>query len=125
MRSGIVTAAHGRATRFSDVDIALVSDKTLSPLAQFDLELDLETQLLATGIGEPDVRVINRAPLSAQLKIVSGGIVVFARDDDSATRYESSLRAVEKASDLAPKNGVGEYLRATRVELEARGLYAG
>ena len=62
---------------------------------------------------------------SAQLKIVTGGIVVFARDEDGAVRYESSLRTVEKAGDVATKNGVGEYLRATRVELEARGLYAG
>jgi predicted nucleotidyltransferase len=64
--------ARSKATALSDVDIALITDKNLPALTRLDLEFEIEEELTHRGIANPDVRIINQAPLSVRGRVITG-----------------------------------------------------
>ena len=110
----------GRTTPFSDVDIALLVTEDLSPLKK--LRLILRTQLALAdhaGIPNPDVRIINDAPLVFQGRVVSDGILVYARDEQERIEFETATRL--RYFDYLP---VHKRLQdAFFADLRERGLY--
>ncbi|MCI0397400.1 MAG: nucleotidyltransferase domain-containing protein [Chloroflexi bacterium] len=87
--------ASGRTTPFSDVDIALVlkPDHGLSKYEQLMLSLTIEAELEPhLRPLEPDVRVLNDAPLAVQGKVLTKGKLLYSRDDDFRVEYEVYTR---------------------------------
>ncbi len=82
----------GQTTPFSDVDVALVVGTTLPPFTR--LRLILRVQLaLADRCGiEADVRVIDDAPLVFRGRVVSDGVLVFARAENVRVAFETATR---------------------------------
>ena len=88
------SAAAGRLTPFSDVDIALVVDET-RPLSvsRLRFELEIEDELAARcGLSMADVRVINTAPLLLRGEVVTHGRLLFARDPETRIEFETRTR---------------------------------
>jgi predicted nucleotidyltransferase len=84
------SAASGRTTPFSDVDIALYLSESLSPRNRLQLELRVEIALEdALGLTNADVRVINDAPLTVRGTIVQEGILLYCRDEERRVDLES------------------------------------
>jgi hypothetical protein len=110
----------GRTTPFSDVDIALLVAEDLSPLEK--LRLILRTQLaLADHVDIPnaDVRIINDAPLVFRGRVVSDGILVYARDEQERIEFETATRL--RYFDYLP---IHKRLQdAFFADLRERGLY--
>jgi predicted nucleotidyltransferase len=110
----------GRTTPFSDVDIALLVAEDLSPLDR--LRLILRTQLALAdhaNIPNADVRIINDAPLVFRGRVVSDGILVYARDDQERIEFETATRL--RYFDYLP---IHKRLQdAFFTDLRERGLY--
>jgi predicted nucleotidyltransferase len=84
------SAASGRTTPFSDVDIALYLAEPLPPRARLQLELGVEIALEdALGLSNADVRIINDAPLPVRGTVVQEGILLYCRDDERRVDFES------------------------------------
>lgn len=89
------SAAAGRTHPSSDVDIALVLDPraALEPYRCLKLELDVEAEIeRVCHIVNADVRVINVAPLRVQGKVVTEGLLLYARDEGYRVAYEVAVR---------------------------------
>ena len=87
------SAVAGHTTPFSDVDIALLTTETLVPMARLQLIQHIQTQLYDDlGLVNVDVRIINDAPLVLQGRIVTDGMLLYARDDQARIDYETTTR---------------------------------
>lgn len=86
--------ARGRATRSSDVDIALLATAPLSPKERLQLELRLE-QALADRYDLPnaDVRVLNGAPLRFQGRVLTGAVLLYSRNEERRVAFETRVRS--------------------------------
>ena len=75
------------------MDIALLTVETLSPHAMYKLILGVQQSLYEViGIPNIDVRIINEAPLVFQGRVVSEGILLYARDERERVEYETNTR---------------------------------
>jgi predicted nucleotidyltransferase len=117
------SAARGQTTPLSDVDIALVTERPLPPLARLDLELDVETELSNAGIPQADVRVINKAPPAVRGLVVTEGVLLYCRDSRMRMAFETQARS--QYFDLQPvlRAQWQTYVRAALADLRARGLH--
>ena len=90
------SAASGRATPLSDVDIALVMEEEgFDPARRLDIELKIEDQLVqACEIADLDVRIINQAPIMVRGEVVTNGILLYSRDEVLRVEFETSTRSV-------------------------------
>jgi len=80
-------------TAFSDVDIALVATRELSPQERLGLMLDVSLEVEERcDLQEADVRVINDASLVFQGRAVSEGILLYSGDESERVRVESTTR---------------------------------
>lgn len=87
------SAASDQATPLSDVDIALVVDEGLTPGEQLKLMLRVQGELDdVSDIANADVHVINEASLVFQGKVVTDGILIYARSDEERVAYEEITR---------------------------------
>jgi predicted nucleotidyltransferase len=87
------SATTGRMTPLSDVDVALLVDKDLSPLEMLRLALRIQLDLAdQADISNADVRIINDAPLVLQGRVVSEGVLVYARDEGERIEFETATR---------------------------------
>lgn len=82
----------GQSTSFSDVDIALVAGTLLGPLARLKLILRVQLALADCSGIEADVRVIDKAPLVFRGRVVSDGVLVFARTENARVGFETATR---------------------------------
>jgi hypothetical protein len=89
------SAATGEMTPFSDVDIALVLDEGHTSIPnRLKLELALEAEIAERcGLSQVDVRIINDAPLVLRGQVVTEGILLFARNDESRIDFETHTRS--------------------------------
>jgi predicted nucleotidyltransferase len=87
--------ATGRPYPFSDLDIALVTDGTLSARQEVELQVTVATELEARCLALPevDVRVINLAPLTFQGQVLYYGILLYSRDEVRRVEFETSVRS--------------------------------
>lgn len=87
------SAVTGQATPFSDVDIGLVIDETLTPRDRLKLILRLQVDLSdCCDIPNADVRILNDAPLVFRGRVVSGGVLLYARDEGERIEFETNTR---------------------------------
>lgn len=114
------SVASGQLHPFSDVDLALVVEDGLTPLEH--LKLILRTQVDLTDecdIPNADVRVINDAPLVFRGRVVTDGILLFARNEQERIAYEIDTRL--RYFDYLPIH-LG-LQKAFFDDLQERGLY--
>ncbi len=88
------SAAEGRATPLSDVDIALVIDQVkFSNSNRLQLELEIEDQISQVcKIPNADVHIINDAPLVIQGEVLTNGILLYSHDEEARVDYETRTR---------------------------------
>jgi uncharacterized protein len=110
----------GQTTPFSDVDIALILGDPVDPLERLRLILRVQLALAdRCGIDHADVRVIDEAPLVFRGRVVSEGVLVYARDEGERIRFETATRM--RYFDYLP---IHRALQVTFFEaLRERGLY--
>jgi len=118
------SAADGSALPSSDVDIALVLEPNcaLSPYERMQMEFNIAAEVeRRCDIKEADVRSIDVAPLTAQGKVVSEGILLYSRDEEFRVQYEVNTR--KKHFDFLP---VVQMMRKAFFEnLQQEGLSGG
>jgi hypothetical protein len=82
----------GQTTPFSDVDVALVAGTMLQPYARLRLILRVQLALAECCGIDADVRVIDDAPLVFRGRVVSDGVLVFARAENVRVAFETATR---------------------------------
>lgn len=89
------SAATGKTTPLSDVDIALVLlDEKVDPGKLLLMELQLEEEISRhCEIEEVDVRIINAAPLMIRGEVVTHGILLYSPDEDFRIQFETTTRS--------------------------------
>jgi predicted nucleotidyltransferase len=114
------SAAKGQMTSFSDVDIALALDDSHAAIPnRLNFELEIEAEIAERcGLSQVDVRVINDAPLVLRGQVVTDGILLFARDEETRVDFETRTRS--EYFDFLP---AAEYVRqAFFDDVRERGL---
>jgi len=116
------STASGRATPLSDIDIAIVTNRDVSPRERLQLELTLEIELSELCDGEFDVRIINDAPLAVRGTVVQTGRLLYVRNDADRVEFETNVRS--RYFDFLPflRRYDQIWLNAQRKDLQARGL---
>jgi hypothetical protein len=78
---------------WSDVDIALILGEALAPAKQLKVMLSLQVDLAdCCDIDNADVRIIDDAPLILRGKVVTEGILLYARDEQTRVDFEVNTR---------------------------------
>jgi len=114
------SAVTGHMTPFSDVDVALVASTSLSPLVRLKLIQYVQLALYEQGnILEADVRLINDAPLVLQGSVVTEGVLLYARDEETRIAFETTARM--RYFDYLPIHQ--RLQKAFFDDLRTRGLY--
>jgi predicted nucleotidyltransferase len=110
----------GRTAPFSDVDVALLVDEDLSPSERLKLILRVQLDLAdQADIPDADVRIINDAPLVFRGRVVTDGLLVYARDEGERVEFETTTRM--RYFDYQPVHkGLQDAFFA---DLRERGLY--
>ena len=107
--SGVVSAylfgshAEDRSHRESDVDVALILDRTAlgSARERFELRVTLTSEFIhALGRNEVDVVVLNDAPPLFARQVLSTGVEVFCSDRDLDREFRRDVQL--RAADLEP-----------------------
>ena len=80
---------------FSDLDIAVYIDPALPKTENLSLEMALSLEIDKNLEDGPpsDVRILNCLPLTVAGQIVTDGILIYCRDDNSRIDYETSVRS--------------------------------
>jgi len=114
------SAAAGRATPLSDVDVALVASEEIDSYRQLKMELRIETQLAEqANIRNAEVRIINEATLAIRGQVACGGILLYCNDEEARVRFETSTR--DEYFDYVP---IARQLRqAFFADIRERGLH--
>jgi uncharacterized protein len=108
------SAATGREHRESDVDVAVLVERSVysTPVARFDLRLALVAKLQSVVSREVDLVVLNDVPPQLARRIMTEGVRVLALD--AAQDFAHLRMVLSRAADLEP------FLRRTRaVKLQA------
>lgn len=114
------SAATGRATPLSDIDIALVVHPNTPLREHLQLMLGISTELEEqSGLFNIDVRIINNAPLIFQGRVITDGILLYKRDDSARIHFETSTRA--EYFDYLPVHK--KLQKAFFADMKKRGLY--
>ena len=86
--------AVGQTNPFSDLDIALVTDGSLTGWEETRLQIAVATELESRcpDLPEIDARIIDSAPLTFQGRVLCYGILLYARDEDFRVEFETRVR---------------------------------
>lgn len=78
---------------YRDIDLGLVLSCDPGPGESFStaMEVGRPVERAVEPRREVDVKILNRAPLSAQYEVVRTGLCVFAREERDWVRYEADL----------------------------------
>jgi predicted nucleotidyltransferase len=89
------SAATGRTTPLSDIDIALVLfEGQIDDKDRLMFELEVEDELAGRcGISNADVHVINKAPVAIRGEVVTEGVLLFSRDEEMRVEFETRTRS--------------------------------
>ena len=99
--------ASGNPHRYSDVDMAVLFDKTTNPEDYTDKQIDLAVSLGRLLGREADVVVLNRAGSFLKYIVLKNGLRVYERPDRSERGFEA--RAIVEYFDFLPiKNRIEE-----------------
>ena len=90
-----------REHRESDVDVAVLLDRSLTRRQRFELQLRLATDIIAAlHVNEVDVVVLNEAPPLLARRIVQEGRLVYCRDPETEHAFRRDVQL--RAADLEP-----------------------
>ena len=83
-----------QAHPFSDLDIAIYIDPALPMTENLSLEMALSLEIDKCFENGPpsDVRILNCLSLTVAGQIVTDGILIYCRDDNTRIDYETSIR---------------------------------
>ncbi|MGC8959988.1 MAG: type VII toxin-antitoxin system MntA family adenylyltransferase antitoxin, partial [Chloroflexia bacterium] len=82
--------ARGRATPFSDIDLALVLDRPFPPYERLMLELEIQAAVEeASGLRGVEVRAVDAAPLQVRGRVLQEGIRLYERDRTRRVAFEA------------------------------------
>ncbi len=114
------SAAIGRMTPLSDIDIALVLDEdTVSDFPRLQFELMVADRIdEECGISQADVRIVNDAPIMLRGRVVTEGISLFVRDEAKRIAFEARTR--DEYFDFLPV--ARELRRAFFLDVSVRGI---
>jgi len=99
--------ASGNPHRYSDIDMAVLFDKTVNPEDYTDKQIDLAVSLGRLLGREADVVVLNRAGSFLKYIVLKNGLRVYERPDRSERGFEA--RAIVEYFDFLPiKNRIEE-----------------
>jgi hypothetical protein len=114
------SVAQGRERADSDLDIAVLLRPDVPANDYFQIELDLNTEIVGcTHIDDVDVVILNRAPPLLAYEVIAGGHLIFGRHEDRVT-YE--VRAITEFIDTQPIRKAQEQAYLRRLDaLAARG----
>ncbi len=89
------SAASGKTSQFSDVDIALVlTPNSIIPSKRLRFEMMIENEIAERcNISNADVRVVNDAPLALRGQVVTEGILLYARNETLRIEFETQTRS--------------------------------
>jgi len=89
------SAAVGRDTPLSDIDIALVlGEKQSIPVSRLAMELQVADELARVcGLKNADVRVIDNAPIMLRGEVVTLGVLIYSRDEVFRVEFETQTRS--------------------------------
>lgn len=83
----------GLTTPLSDVDVALVAGQALKPLVRLKLILRVQVALAdRCDVPNADVRLIDEAPLVFRGRVLTDGVLVYARDEGFRVEFETTTR---------------------------------
>lgn len=95
------SAAWDRRTRLSDIDIAVLLPEDVPKEEYFDRRLEMTVELTRLlKESDVDLVVLNEAPPLLKHRVVTGGRVVFCRDERARNRFEA--RAILEYLDFKP-----------------------
>ncbi len=86
--------AVGQTNPFSDLDIALVTDGSLTGWEETRLQIAVATDLESRcpDLPEMDARIIDSAPLTFQGRMLYYGSLLYARDEDYRVEFRTRVR---------------------------------
>lgn len=86
--------AVGQTNPFSDLDIALVTDGSLTGWEETRLQIAVATDLESRcpDLPEIDARILDSAPLTFQGRMLYYGILLYARGEDYRVEFETRVR---------------------------------
>jgi uncharacterized protein len=93
--------ASGTSTPLSDIDVAILTARNVSPRERLRLELTLEIELAARHPGDYDVRSLNQAPLGVQGQVLQSGRLLYAGDEKTRVDFEAGVR--DRYFDFCPR----------------------
>ncbi len=93
--------ARGQAGPLSDIDVALLLDRTFDPAHYFDLRLEVIGGLMhMLNTNEVDVVILNEVSLALRYRAVRDGVLLFYRDHSQLIEFV--MRAVNEYIDFKP-----------------------
>ena len=93
--------ARGQAGPLSDIDVAVLLERSFDPEHYFDRRLDIIGRLMQVlNTNEVDVVILNQAPLALQYRVVRDGIVLYSRHHDHMIEFVS--QTVTRYLDFKP-----------------------
>lgn len=85
--------AFDQAHPFSDLDVAIyVPRMSIRDKMDLEMSLSLEIDKKLKSALPSDVRIMNNLPLTVAGQIVTDGILIYCRDDNTRIDYETSIR---------------------------------
>lgn len=93
--------ARGQAGPLSDVDVAVLLDRSFDPERYFDRRLEIIGGLMSLlNTNKVDVIILNQASLALQYRVVRDGIVLYCRNHDRLIQF--AAQTVSEYLDFKP-----------------------
>jgi predicted nucleotidyltransferase len=95
------SAATGRRTALSDIDIAVLLPASVAGVEYFDRRLEMTVELMGVlGENKIDLVILNEAPPLLRQRVVTSGTVIYCRDEKERNGFEA--RAILEYLDFKP-----------------------
>jgi hypothetical protein len=108
------SAAAGKETPYSDIDVAILFDDSVSPLEYSDRQIALSIELGRLLNREIDVIILNRAAPYLKFQIIKEGAIVYESPARSGRPFEA--RAVLEYFDFLPVKNMLESAMMRKVK---------
>lgn len=95
--------AEGRQTPVSDIDLAILLDRSFPPVRYFEKKLELlaiTTSVLKTD--EVDLVIVNEAPPALAYRVLSTGRLLLEKKDRKGQRVNFQVRTYDRYFDFKP-----------------------
>lgn len=95
--------ASGRQTHISDVDVAVLLDKTVKQDAYFDIRLSLMAELSrALDTDKVDLVILNESPYALAYRVIRDGQLLFMKEGEGDQHISFKERTLDRYFDYQP-----------------------